>query len=365
MKESLLSLRCGWFLPSARLGSIGKRHLNLIAAFLLTLPLLGQAEPLRILVAGDGRAEYPWQRCQRDEDVNGINVKITTEIAQAVLDEKAQIMLWTGDMANINERDPDKRKALKKKLMAWRDIMQRLYDKNIAVLAVRGNHEVEWHQEKDWTPIKIPGAREVWNEVFSGRYALPDNGPQSEKYLSFFYPKGPVLCIGLDEYERPEKTPHYVDQQWLDKVLNDEKRPFIFAYSHEPAFMAGRHAKQETLAVVPEKRDRMWKSLYKAGARAYFCGHDHFYDHMEVQSDMTPKGMHQFLAGTAGAPFYDAGGYAEELGWNLTRIKHQDRLWGYILIVVDEGRATITFKGRSLPGKYEEMDSWSYTPEIP
>src|SRR5262245_50947557 len=182
---------------------------------LIGFQLTAYCDPIRIVVAGDGRAEYPWRGCQRDEDVNGINVKITTEIAQAVLDEKARMMLWTGDMANVNERDSNKTEALKNKLTAWRDIMQRLYDNDVVVLPVRGNHEVEWHQEKDWIPIKIPDATKVWKEVFKGRYSLPDNGPPGEKNLSFFYETGPVLCIGFDEYERSENTRHFVDQQWL------------------------------------------------------------------------------------------------------------------------------------------------------
>lgn len=341
------------------------RGVSALIGLLIGFQLTAYCDPIRIVVAGDGRAEYPWRRCQRDEDVNGINVKITTEIAQAVLDEKAQIMLWTGDIANVNEQDPNKTEALENKLTAWRDIMQRLYDNDVVVLPVRGNHEVEWHQEKDWTPIKIPDATKVWKEVFKGRYSLPDNGPPSEKNLSFYYEIGPVLCIGFDEYEGPGNRQHSVNQQWLDDVLKREKKLFIFTFSHEPAFMAGNHKREETLAAVPKKRDRMWESLYKAGARAYFCGHDHFYDHMQVQSETTPKGMHQFLAGTAGAPFYDGGCYSEDPGWNLTRIKHQDHLWGYILVVVDENQATITFKGRSLPGKYEQLDSWSYTPGTP
>jgi hypothetical protein len=38
----------------------------------------------------------------RPEDKGGLNRIIATEIRDAVLAEKAQILLWTGDVANVN-----------------------------------------------------------------------------------------------------------------------------------------------------------------------------------------------------------------------------------------------------------------------
>jgi Predicted phosphohydrolases len=310
MKESLLSLRCGWFLPSARLGSIGKRHLNLIAAFLLTLPLFGQAEPLRILVAGDGRADYPDPNdpnhlpSPRFEDKNGFNEVINTEIRDAVRKEKANIFLWTGDISNVLTDDAE---TLQRQLKAWRDIMEPLYGDAVKVLPTRGNHEFFWH-DRNFNEQNISGATKIWTSVFSGRYALPTNDAQE---LSFYYVREPVLLIGLDTYESQEK--HSINQDWLDKVLEQNKQRFIFAYCHEPAFAAGgSHGSNDTLALWPDKRDGMWRTLYRAGARVYFCGHDHFYDHMIAKSQDGCCEMHQLTAGTAGAPFNCHGPYPPE-----------------------------------------------------
>ena len=72
--------------------------------------------------------------------------------------------------------------------------------------------------------------------------------------------------------------------------------------------------------------------------------------------------MHQFVAGTAGAPFYKQGEYAgNNTGWKLQRVKHIDKTYGYMLVEVDGNTATVTFKGRIAPGKYEAMDSFTYT----
>jgi Iron/zinc purple acid phosphatase-like protein C len=97
------------------------------------------------------------------------------------------------------------------------------------------------------------------------------------------------------------------------------------------------------------------------------CGHDHFYDHMKVQRSSTPLGveMHQFTAGTAGAPFYSAEKYPKDEDWSLERVKHYDYVYGYNLITIDGNAATIEFKGRTLEGTYETRDSFRDTVKAP
>jgi hypothetical protein len=121
-------------------------------------------EALRIVVAGDGRADYPWNS-PRVEDEEGINKTITSEIAEAVLKESAQILLWTGDFTNVPDNNPD---TFRKQLRAWREIIQPLYDRRVTVLPVRGNHEVYRRDKGSNDPIPILYAKEGWNEVFSG-----------------------------------------------------------------------------------------------------------------------------------------------------------------------------------------------------
>lgn len=325
-------------------------------------------EPLRIVVAGDGRADYPPAsspgKSLRAEDEDGINKVITREMVQAVLDEKAKALLWTGDLTNVTEGDAA---TFERQLLAWRDIVKPLYDRGVAVLPARGNHEVVWYDPSDptHTARSIPDAKKTWDKVFSGRYALPSNGPPDEKNISFYYATGSVLCVGLDQYKDGD-TPrrHAINQAWFDQVLNDHKKPFVFAYGHEPAFVAGNH--KDILGTSPARsdtRDAMWESLIRAGARVYICGHDHFYDHMVVKRDGSETGpeMHQLTAGSAGAPFAKGTGYQPDPGWKLTPARHIDYAYGYVLVTIEGNRATVSFKGRISPGRYEVMDSFSYT----
>lgn len=303
---------------------------------------VSNAEKWCFVVAGDGRSD---SRVFRKEDDNGINATITGEIAQAVIEEKAQFLAWTGDLVIGYQKDPA---AFESQLMSWRSIMQPLYDRHIPILATRGNHDAS-----------STDADAVWRKVFSGPYAMPMNGPSGEEDMTFFFEKGPVLFLGLDQYGSKKET---VNQPWVDKVLASHKKPFIFAMGHEPAFMDGSH--KDTMDADPAARDAFWESLIKAGLRVFFAGHDHLYDHMIVRRDKADAGpeMHQVVAGTAGAPFYPQGDYrGNNTYWKLSRMAHIDNTYGYLLVEIDGYKCTVTFKGRKKRGVYEPMDSFSYT----
>ena len=82
------------------------RHAAILIFFTIVsigLCRLGHAETVRIVVTGDGRADYPWND-ERRGDKDGINEEITKQIAATMAAEDPQIMLWTGDIVNVNER---------------------------------------------------------------------------------------------------------------------------------------------------------------------------------------------------------------------------------------------------------------------
>ena len=114
--------------------------------------------------------------------------------------------------------------------------------------------------------------------------------------------------------------------------------------------MAGRHNDDDTLAADASARNFFWQSLINAKA-LYFCAHDHFYDRMSVVRRTSPSGpeVFQITAGTAGAPFYTGAQYAGSVLWKQQRAAHFENVYGYMLVEVDGGKATITFKGHGPP----------------
>lgn len=313
--------------------------LPLLAAATLIAPV--QTPKWCFIVSGDGRSQ---PGANRPEDKNGINTLITSEIRDAVFAEKAKFLMWTGDLVLGAKTSTE----FEKQLTTWRDIMMPLYDAKIPILACRGNHE-----------SGSEDSEHIWNRIFAGRYSMPLNGPGNEKNLTFYYGKGGVLVMGLDQYRSGKEV---VNQAWIDKTFATYKKKFVFAMGHEPAFMDGAH--KDTMDADPAKRDEFWKSYIKAGGRVFFAGHDHLYDHMAVTRKGSDPGpvIHQIVAGTAGAPFYKEGEYkGNNTEWNLKRVKHIDNTYGYVLVEIEGNKATISFKGRTGPGQYEVMDSFSYT----
>jgi len=311
----------------------------LLAALLALSSLAAQAEKWRFVVAGDGRSNGA--NSTRPEDKNGVNTVITAEIRDAVLREKAKALLWTGDLVY----GAKEASVFRQQLTTWMEIMNPLWAHGVEVLPVRGNHE-----------MTCPESAAIWDEFFSGAKALPKNGPFNAKNQTYYSIHGSVLFLGIDNYAGGRGT---VPLNWLRGVLGKNRFDHVFAFCHEMAFMAGLHT--DNLDRNPAERDEFWRLLATSGSRAFFAGHDHLYDHMEVNGEGLPHSIHQYVAGTAGAPFYEDKGYLGNNGtWKLKRVKNLQKTYGYLLVEIDGLAATVTFKGRKGPGQYVPMDVWSY-----
>jgi hypothetical protein len=157
-----------------------------------------------------------------------------------------------------------------------------------------------------------------------------------------------------------------VNQTWLDSQLAANRQPHVFAFGHEPAFQAHH---DDCLDEYPDKRDVFWASLESAGARVYFCGHDHFYDHARVNNgDGDPNNdLHQYIIGTAGANFFgwmppydgDNSHYTVEQWFHTSN-------YGYVLVEVDDLEVTLSWMERLMISPdagwgYQANEVWSYT----
>jgi predicted phosphodiesterase len=284
----------------------------------------------RFIVTGDSRGED-----------NGVNTVILGELADEILDRQVDFVLISGDLVTgYNDQA-----ALQSQLNTWVKTMQPVYDAGIGVYPVRGNHDVG-----------EPAGVSAWNNVFKGGFSLPDNGPAGEKNLTYSFTHKNVLVIGLDQYVRLRR----VNQAWLDVQLAANTQPHIFVFGHEPAFKTKHTA---CLDDYPDDRDVFWASIEKAGGRTYFCGHDHLYNHARVDDDGEPSNdIHQYVAGTAGAPLRDWAGEYDGVNndYKLENIYHASE-FGYCLVEVNGPDVTITWFERVGPGKYKAKERWRYT----
>jgi hypothetical protein len=106
-------------------------------------------------------------------------------LATEIVSQGVDLVVFPGDLVNgYNSQE-----ALESQLLTWRDTMQPIYDAGIGVYPVRGNHD-----------LGSPPGTTAWNNVFSGDYALPQNGPDGELNLTYSVAHENALFLGLDEY---------------------------------------------------------------------------------------------------------------------------------------------------------------------
>ncbi len=207
---------------------------------------------------------------------------IPAEIAASVANDDAKLLIVAGDLVEAGAAASTN--TLASQLAQWRSEMAPLSAAGIPVYVIRGNHEDDVNNE-------LP----VWNNFFSGSYAMPGNGPPDESGLTYSFTHSNALFVALDNYVNL----HRVNQPWLDQQLGQNTRPHLFVFGHEPAFKAFH---TDGLHDYPAARNTFWSSLGAAGAKVYLCGHDHFYNVARLDDgDGNPANdLYQFIVGTGG-----------------------------------------------------------------
>lgn len=270
----------------------------------------------------------------------GINTVILSELVDEFVDHRVDCLLFCGDLVT-NEYFS----RLERELIGWRRLMTPVYKAGIQVYPCRGNHE-------DW------GSVEAWQSIF---HDLPANGPPGEKHMTYAVRHKNALFIALDQFVNI----HRVNQHWLDAQLARNDAPFVFVYGHEPAFQLYHW---DCLDDYPAQRDRFWRSIQRAGGRTYFCGHDHFFHHTQLDDgDGQPDNdVHQYVIGTGGAHFYYFMlPYLGDNGPYIPILQHYERKFGYLLVEVNDLRVDLTRMNRRTNdiltrGIYEPNETWGY-----
>jgi len=318
-------------------------------------------------------AQKPWKfivTCDSRGSANSIQQTVLNELVTEILSQGVDFVLFPGDLvsgyASIGPA------GFEAQLRAWVEIMDPVYNAGIGVYVSRGNHEIMdvwgYSIRPDIDPQDNHATR--WLNVFGSdlypEQKLPDNGPASEKYMTYAVTHKNAFIVSLDQYAGiNHDTIHMVDQEWLDAQLAANTKPHIFIAGHEAAFRA-LHA--DCLDNRPAERDAFWASIRNAGGRTYFTGHDHFYDHAQVDDgDGNPDNdIHQYIIGTAGAsPYIWSPPYpGDNSYYTVEQLDHAEN-YGYVLCEVDGLNVTLTWMQRhtddlNIPGIYQPDDVWSY-----
>ncbi len=295
----------------------------------VTLPasLLAQIPKWKFIAVGDTRGT---------STSDSINTTIVQELAAQIVQQGAEFVIVPGDLVYSGSLSA---------FQNWKSLMAPVYQAGIGVYPVVGNHDLS----------DVPSFIQVFGPD------LPDNGPVGEVNRTYGFALDNVLILALDNYV----TDGRVNQAWVDSVLATNTRPHVFTFGHEPAFKANH---VDCLDDYPANRDAFWNSLRNAGSRAYFCGHDHFYDHMRVgDGDADPANdLHQLIVGCGGAPFHTSYAYdGVNTTWTPQNVYHAQE-YGYTVVEVDGLTVTMTFYHRTGANRYAPTsDVWTYTVGAP
>jgi hypothetical protein len=268
-----------------------------------------------------------------------INTTILPELARATTNTfpKPAFVLVPGDLVYSGSLSA---------FQTWTNIMAPVYQAGIKVYPVMGNHDT----------ASVSG----FTTVFGGD--IPDNGPAAELNRTFFVNYSNVLVVAMDNYV----VAHQCNTNWLKSVLQTNQYVHAFAMGHEPAFSVNH---VDCLDDVPGARDVFWNILSNAACRVYFCGHDHFYDHIRLddQDGDASNDVHQMITGGGGAPFHADSAYdGTNSMWTPTRLRH-DMTNGYVEVEIDGPVANLTYYQRTTPNTYvatTDVFTYSLAPVI-
>jgi 3',5'-cyclic-AMP phosphodiesterase len=229
--------------------------------------------PWRFVVLGDTRTE-------------GLRPPDTTyQIVEQARLTQPEIVLTVGDMINAL----DDQASVREQWRLWREAVAPLNARH--VLVTPGNHDV---QGNAW-------ATDLLVEAFP---ELPSNGPAGFERRVYAFDYRGVRFISLDS-ERFGALHTLGDEQlnWLEEQLRDNPNRYAIVFSHDPAYPVGPHI-GSSLDAYPQDRDRLWQLLRDYKVTAYIAGHEHLYNHQQID------GVHQVIAGTSGSFIYT--GYGGE-----------------------------------------------------
>mgnify|MGYP000871704937 CR=1 FL=1 len=292
-----------------------------------------------------------------------INDAVVRAIADDIVRENPDFVLVAGDLVNGWFRNKGVDYAAQ--YAGWKAAIGPVYRAGIRVYPVRGNHDsgperlalppLPTHLEpQPDTPVVL---KKAFRDAFPEAY-IPKNGPAGEEGLTFSFTHKNAFVVGLDQFTNGQ---HRVNQEWLDLQLEGSRGLHVFVFGHEPAFEANH---RDNLSFYPRDRDLFWDSIGNAGARVYFCGHDHFYNHALVL-DNTGREIRQIIAGTGGGFLRRWSGTYRE-GKRMKVQYHNNDHHGYILAAVEGSKVTISWKALIKPetpaaDAWQVLDSFTYS----
>lgn len=173
---------------------------------------------------------------------------------------KAKFMIHAGDLINTAESDGE-----------WGEWFGAGHWLNgmMPSIAVPGNHEM----------AKLENNQRRLGHHWRPQFAQPENGPAGLEETCFTLVYQNVRIIGLNSNEQIDaQTP------WLDKVLAENKSPWVVCTFHHPIYSTGKDRDNAALRAA-------WKPVFdKYKVDLVLQGHDHTYGRTGLDTPLVTTG---------------------------------------------------------------------------
>jgi acid phosphatase type 7 len=173
---------------------------------------------------------------------------------------KAKFMIHAGDLINTAESDGE-----------WGEWFGAGHWLNAMMpsIPVPGNHEM----------AKLGNDRRKLSHHWRPQFALPEHGPKGLEESCFTLEYQGVRIIGLNSNEQiNDQTP------WLDKVLSENKSPWVVCTFHHPIFSTAKDRDNAALRTA-------WKPILdKHKVDIVLTGHDHSYGRTGLDTPLVTTG---------------------------------------------------------------------------
>lgn len=206
-----------------------------------------EAEPFSFIYFGDAQ--------------NDIRSMWSRVIREAYSDApKAKFMIHAGDLINNAESDGEWGEWFG--AGNWLNAM-------VPIVPVPGNHEM----------AKVADNKRRLSHHWRPHFALPENGPKGLEETCYTLVYQNTRIIGLNSNEMiDEQTP------WLDKVLTENKAPWVVCTFHHPVYSTGKDRDNATLR-------NAWKPIFdKHKVDIVLTGHDHSYGRTGLDTPLVTTG---------------------------------------------------------------------------
>ncbi len=258
------------------------------------------AESWNFAVFGDTRTNST-----SSGDPTGVNTAAVSAINTDIVNKRdCEFLLFVGDL--VLGESGTAPPTLNEQFQSFKDTMNSSGTKlvgasgdGLVYYPVRGNHDKT--NTKYGTDVVA-----AWEGKFD---TLPGNGPttaaggggNSEVGFTYSFTSNNALIIGVDQYLNSATLK--VNQNWVNEQLGASTSQHVFAFGHEPAYQASH---SDCLAQNKTARDNFLTSLYNAGGKIYFAGHDHVTAVGRVYEKSPASGgtqqFYQIIVGGGGAP---------------------------------------------------------------